>query len=97
MENERPDRYVSFEGIDCAANAQKVLDIAIQILSREGFGNEFWDLFLKKYNKALESPTKEDDILYLVCSNVYYLEELFEKAESKEGMDAMGLCEYDCC
>jgi N(2)-fixation sustaining protein CowN len=35
--------------------------------------------------------------LYLVCSNSFYLDELFEKAEDEEGIRALNACELECC
>lgn len=96
-ENNKPDRYVSFQGIDCSEKARKTLNVALELTASHDYKNKFWDLFRTKYEGALCSETTDDDLLYLVCSSVYYLEELFEAAQNNDGLELLEDCEFNCC
>lgn len=97
QKTKKPDRYISIEGIDCFGNSLVVIQEALRILEQPEYKNAFWDLFLKKLPEDYTSREQRHNLLYLVCSQVYYLEELFEQADSKEGIEYLGKCEYECC
>jgi hypothetical protein len=92
------ERYVSFENIDCFENACKVLDAFFALLKEKPeANNEFWKKFIPKVPANYYSRTPDEDVLYLVCSNVFYLEELFEEFDFKMGLDALQKAEFECC
>lgn len=99
MENiKEPDRYVSFKDIDCFGNAKAVVDEVLLVLEHERYGNPFWEQFVTKIPSSYyENDTKDEKLLYLVCANVFYIEELFENAEHEKGEEALKRCEFDCC
>jgi len=95
---EKVDRYVSFDNIDCYKNACSVLDALFTLFEEKPeLKNKFWDRFESKIPKAYFDKSEDEEVLYLVCSNVFYIEELFENSEYQRGIDAMRKAELECC
>lgn len=95
------ERYVSFEQIDCFENACKVVDNLLRVTRDEKYNNLYWQKVIPNLPAAYYSRNPEEDksevLLYFVCSNVFYLEELFEKADDEDGINALRVCELECC
>lgn len=90
-----PDRYKSFHGIDCEGNSRKLLECVQRHIQAQQKPNVFWKLFQQKIEES-EDPQKPD-ALRLICSNVYYIEELLEDCEDEEGLELLQQVETDCC
>lgn len=100
--SERVDeRYVSFQNIDCFENACLVIDRLLEVTKNPEYNNMYWQKIIptipQSYYARDRALDEDEALLYLVCANVFYLEELFEKADDKEGMAAMVACEMECC
>jgi len=95
--NETTDRYVTFANIDCYKYASEVLDGIIEVTTDEKFNNQFWDTFKSKIPQTYRDKNPDEKVLYLVCANVFYIEELFEVSKHERGLEIMKKCEYDCC
>jgi hypothetical protein len=95
------DRYITFENIDCYNNAKLVLDAMYELFDANSEAkNEFWERFETKLpSDYITTPVDElgRDILYVICSNVFYLEELFEKYTFEKGTALLNTTEFDCC
>lgn len=95
------DRYVSFENIDCYNDAKVVLDAMYELFKQEPASkNPFWERFETKLPQDYaNNPVDESgkDILYEVCSNVFYIEELFDDYEFEKGLELLKTVEFDCC
>ncbi|MGB9801841.1 MAG: N(2)-fixation sustaining protein CowN, partial [Arcobacter sp.] len=77
------ESYESFKNIDCFENACVVIDNMLRVLKNPENMNIYWKKIVPMIPKAYydrdpKSDTKEE-LLYLVCSNSFYLDELFEK------------------
>lgn len=59
--------------------------------------NEFWVRFESKIPKAYFDKIQDEEVLYLVCSNVFYIEELFEEFGFQKGIEAIRRAELECC
>ena len=98
---ENKDRYVSFGNIDCYNDAKNVLDSMYELFETiPESKNEFWQRFETKLpNDYANTPLDElgRDTLYQVCSNVFYIEELFDTYEFKKGLAYLRTAEFDCC
>ncbi len=100
MEGTR-DRYVSFHNIDCYENAILVLD-AMYALFKEypEAKNELWirfeSLIPANYTEVFAKKDSKD-ILYHICSHVFYLCALFEEYDFEEGILLMERAELECC
>ena len=88
------DRYVSFDGIDCDGNAQRIMACIERLLDLPGRSNAFWEYFMKK--RAGGSGPKPDD-LFLIHSNINQVRELFETWEDEEAMSLLVRLEEECC
>lgn len=95
------DRYVTFENIDCYKRAVEVLDAMKELFALEPQSkNEFWVRFeeqlpLDYHNEYTKEGWK--DILYLVCSNVFYISDLFEEYDFEKGIAFLDKAELECC
>lgn len=100
MDNAR-DRYISFHNIDCYENATQVLD-AMYVLfthhpeAKDAFWMRFETLIPKDY-KTIFAKHDSKDILYHICSHVFYLSALFEEYAFQEGIELMEKAEMECC
>lgn len=95
------ESYVSFKNINCFENACVVIDNMLRVLENPKNMNIYWKKIVPMIPKAYydrnpQSDTKEE-LLYLVCSNSFYLIELFEKAEDEQAINALEKCEQECC
>ncbi len=90
----RPDRYVSFEGIDCDGDARRLMACIERLLQQPGRNNAFWDYFMNKRSGG--SGPRPDD-LFLIHSNINQVRELFETWEDEEAMALLVKLEEECC
>lgn len=89
------DRYVSFCNIDCDGMAARLLPLALARLEDGGWlANPFWRRFADSA-RALDTGAGPD-ALYLVCSHVMYLAEIFED-DAGEGRALLEEIELQCC
>ena len=95
------ESYVSFKDIDCFENACEVVDHLLRICKIPEYNNAYWDKFITKIPPAYYSRNEKDDpteaLLYLVCSNAFYIIELFEEADDDDAIHALEKCEQECC
>ena len=95
------ERYVSFENIDCFENACLAIDRLLAVLEDAEHVNLYWKKIVPTIPQAYYDRNAKGDekeaLLYLVCSNVFYLEELFENEEDDAGLNALRRCELECC
>ena len=95
------ESYISFKDIDCFENACNVVDNLIRICKDPKNNNAYWEKFITKIPEAYYSRnTKEDSseaLLYLVCSNSFYIIELFESVEDEVAIQSLDKCEQECC
>lgn len=95
------DRYITFKNIDCYKNARDVLDAMYELFTLYPESkNRLWQRFEKElpedYHKQL-AREESKDILYLVCSNVFYIYELFDEYEFEKGVELLEKAELECC
>ena len=90
----RTDRYVSFEGIDCAGNARRVMDMLDAQLARPGRRDAFWDYFDRK--RAGTLGPKADD-LFLIHAHLNQIREFFETWEDAAALELLLRLEEECC
>lgn len=101
MSQKTRDRYVTFSNIDCYENAILVLD-AMQELFQEHpeAKNELWirlEALIPSNYKEVFSKKDSKDILYHICSHVFYLSALFEEYDFEKGITLMEQAEMECC
>lgn len=91
------DRYVSFKGIDCDGNAVELIAAIRRHIDDPARTNAFWDRFKERLAQADSVHARTADGLCLLCSHVYYIEELFEEYEDVEGLALLRKLEDECC
>jgi hypothetical protein len=95
------ESYKSFKDIDCFENACLVVDNMLRLLEEPKNINAYWERFIPKIPQAYYSRDPKDDtkeeLLYLVCSNSFYIIEFFEELEDEEAIYALDKCEQECC
>lgn len=89
----KADRYASFCGIDCAGNAQRLIErIEQHTLDRDDVG-PFWPYFHQR--RRATSGVRCDDLL-LLASFVNPIRELFEALDDAEGLTLLEQLEEEC-
>jgi hypothetical protein len=88
------DRYISFEGIDCDGNADRVMAYIEQLLKLPDRNNAFWDYFM---NKRTGGSGPRPDNLFLIHSNINQVRELFESCQDEEALNLLLRLEEECC
>ncbi len=95
------ERYVSFENINCFENACCVVDNMLRVLENPEHMNLYWKKIIpmipKAYYERDPSLDESEALLYLICSNVFYIEELFDNADDEAGIASLRKCELECC
>ena len=89
----RPDRYMSFDGIDCDGNARRVM-ACIEDLMAAGQGSAFWDYFMAKRSGG--SGLRPDD-LFLIHAHLNQVRELFEESGADDALALLEQLEEECC
>ena len=90
----KTDRYVSFQDIDCAGNARRLMEYLDRQLAIPGRSNAFWEYFAKK--RAGNAVTKPDD-LFLIHSNINQFRDFFEHWNDSEALGLLLQIEEECC
>lgn len=91
----KPDRYISFEGIDCDGKAQQLMDLLDQQLSNPGRSNVFWEYFANK--RAGSSGGPKPDNLLLIHANINVIREFFETWQDEAALTLLLELEEECC
>lgn len=95
------DRYISFANIDCYENATAVLDALYELFTLHPEAkNELWRRFetlIPTNYKEVFAKKDSKDILYHICSHVFYLSQLFEDYHFEKGIALMEKAELECC
>lgn len=90
----KTDRYVSFQDIDCAGNARRLMEYLDRQLAIPGRSNAFWEYFAKK--RAGNAVTTPDD-LFLIHSNINQFRDFFESWNDEEALILLLQIEEECC
>ncbi len=93
---EKPDRYVSFKGIECAKNTHQLITMLRQHLADPEKNNPFWEKF-EQFLKDAESGVSGKDYLFLIHSYINNLEEFFEDVADQEALRLLKKIEVECC
>lgn len=96
----KPDRYVSFVGIDGDANAQELMRLLRVHIDDPGKSNRFWELFKAKLAQVGQ-PDPEGgrclDELFLIHSYINNIRELFEEYDDQPALSLLEKIEIESC
>ena len=97
QENNATDRYVSFIGIECDRNAERIVGFIERLAKGPASENAYWQAFLAKIEKSRAGDTATGDALFLVHSHINLIRDLFEDYDDQEAMDLLEKVEIECC
>ncbi|HEX6733955.1 MAG TPA: N(2)-fixation sustaining protein CowN [Azonexus sp.] len=90
----KTDRYVSFDGIDCAGNARRLMESIECNLPAADPERAFWQYFMAK-RQPRSGPAPDD--LFLVHSHINQIRELFEACGDEAALALLLQVEEECC
>jgi hypothetical protein len=89
----RPNRYLSFSGIDFDGQTRRVLERIDRHTLEGGRDNKFWHYF--RGRRQASQGVRCDDLL-LLASFVNQVRELFEACDDQEGLAMLDQIEEEC-
>lgn len=99
--SQEKDRYVTFSNIDCYENAALVLDAMNELFTlKPASKNKLWVKFMEaipQNYREVFALADSQDTLYLVCSHVFYISDLFDQYEFEKGLEVLDQVEMECC
>ncbi|NEX20486.1 N(2)-fixation sustaining protein CowN [Thiorhodococcus mannitoliphagus] len=90
----KTDRYISFDGIDCDAYAERILGY-IRACIDDAENPSDWQPYFER--KLVEIAGMGQDALFFVGSQVNYIRELFEHYDHDDGLELLDKIEDECC
>lgn len=88
------DRYISFDNIDCAGNARRLMAMIDRHINQPERNNAFWDYFRQK---AAGGSGPAPDDLFLIHCHLNQIRELFEAWDDQEALRLLDQIELECC
>lgn len=96
----KPDRYVSFVGIDGDVNARKLMELLRRHIDDPEKTNRFWELFKAKLER-IKQPDEvsgfSQDELYLIHAYINNIRELFEVYDDQPALALLDQIEAESC
>ncbi|GFE61661.1 N(2)-fixation sustaining protein CowN [Geobacter sp. AOG2] len=96
----KPDRYVSFAGINGDENSRVLMEMLRRHIDDPEKTNAFWEKFKEKLNSVGE-PDKTCgrclDELFLVHSYINNIRELFETYDDRDALELLEQIEEESC
>lgn len=96
----KPDRYISFKGIDGDGNARRLVSMLRRHIDDPAKTNPFWEKFKLKLalaGSAEANGGRHLDELFLVHSYINNISELFEEYEDQEALALLRQVEAESC
>ena len=100
QQGSRPDRYVSFAGIDGDENSRKLITLLRRHIDDPQKCNRFWELFKEKLERVGlpdENAGRSLDELYLIHANINNIRELFEDYDDQQALALLEQIEIESC
>jgi hypothetical protein len=100
QQNNKPDRYVSFVGIEGDKNSRELMALLRRHIDDPQKSNRFWELFKDKLELVgkpnLNSGRCLDD-LYLIHAYINNIRELFELYDDQPALELLEQIEMENC
>ncbi len=94
MAQQKTDRYVNFQGIDCDGQASKLIDYIDKYTKNPPHESSWSEYF---GTKLRERVLIEQDELHFICSQMNNVYSLFEEYEDTEALNLLEQIEEECC
>jgi len=88
------DRYTSFEGLDCDANATQIVQTIRQHIDSASTARQWADYFASKLE---EKQRLEVDDLFFVGSQMNNIYAFFEELDDEPARELLYQVEQECC
>lgn len=88
------DRYTSFAGIDCAGNAQRILDRLRHLVQADPPQSRLAPYFTTKLD---QQEALGQDSLFFICSQINVIQALFDDCQDQEALQWLAQLEDECC
>ena len=98
--NTKPDRYVTFVGIDGDKNARELMTMLRKHIDDQEKTNRFWELFKEKLAKVGLPEGGSGrclDELFLIHSYINNIRELFEQYNDQKALALLEKIEAESC
>jgi len=96
----KPDRYVSFVGIEGDKNSRELMRMLRQHIDDPGKSNRFWELFTEKLDRVGLTDGNGGrclDELFLIHSYINNIRELFELYDDQSALELLEKIETESC
>lgn len=94
MAEQDPNRYVSFQGIDCDGRAADILSAIQQYIDSPPYESPWLEYFR---DKLRDRAALGQDDLYFVGSQINNIHALFEEYEDQAALHLLEQVEEECC
>lgn len=96
----KPDRYISFAGIDGDKNSRELVVLLRQHIDQPGKSNPFWEKFKEKLSRVgqpEQNGGRSLDELFLIHSYINNIRELFEEHDDLPALTLLEQIEKESC
>jgi len=100
QQENKPDRYVSFVGIEGDKNSRELMVMLRRHIDDPHKSNRFWDLFndkLKRVGQPDQNGGRCLDELFLIHSYINNIRELFEQYDDQPALALLEQIETESC
>lgn len=100
VQGQKPDRYVSFVGIEGDKNSRELVAMLRRYIDEPGTSNRFWELFKEKLGRVGQPEHNGGrclDELFLIHSYINNIRELFEQHGDLAALALLEQIEEECC
>lgn len=100
MQRIKPDRYVSFIGIEGDSNSRRLMEMLRRHIDDPHKTNRYWELFkdkLARVGKPDENGGRCLDELFLIHAYINNIRELFEQFDDQPALALLEQIETESC
>ncbi len=100
QQGRKPDRYVSFEGIEGDKNSRELMEMLRRHIDQPLKTNRFWELFKEKLARVGQPDLNGGrclDELFLIHSYINNIRELFEEYDDQPALALLEKIETESC
>jgi hypothetical protein len=94
MNSTTPDRYLSFEGLECDRNATQIMSAVRHHLEHDATPQQWQNYFAMKFGEQQRMGT---DDLFFVGSQMNTLYAFFEELADEAARELLYQVEQECC
>ena len=96
----KPDRYVSFAGIDGDKNSRELIAMLRRHIDDPNKSNRYWELFKERLERVGQPDANSGrflDELYLIHASINNIREIFEEYDDHAALALLGRIEEESC